>query len=609
MESNLSDAQVLRKLTLPLTDSFANVEDFGRALFDALRECLSGYEMEIGMDRNAIVLKVDESGRYAVGISCQKAVPQDFDEKAGFYSSVDKSTTQSHCVCLFEKGDEGNWIVKDCFSTVQLGLSDTGCEDFFLDEDGEVAATDLADKHRALAEALLNTVQCDLLCHARRGLLPDDDFPISIIAGRKRSDNNETINTRAKKQKVPVKLRWLSGTLNIPKACANRFSYSVTDFGPFGAGSDFDVHLINEQALSVYLGSILFGLTSAIRAYNDVVGTNNLPPPVAASGRHVMIGERELNLQLCASPIPGANPFRTQNGGDLWKSEQGDIFRGHLNVGDVVCAAEMATLQHVDLLCSKPGTGKAIDVVVKVSSFAVHNPLIDPISTMSALLEISNYPRELVKEIGSVLYAAVQTNCGLVTVMADLSKQGYRALSPAKYEGKIKPLWSGFRELVEKVLLPLAAIGIVHADIRPGFDATSNILLKFDKKEKKASMKLVDYESLVHLNNWPKHPAYNSYIGRERKWTGTTALWWQCVSVGYAWCKELSASEVEQSKMIRDLRHQLLRGCKDLGPWNELRDYARQATITTECVKKTLDTIENIFLLDSRDNSFKANTV
>jgi hypothetical protein len=367
------------------------------------------------------------------------------------------------------------------------------------------------------------------------------------------------------------------------------------------AGSDFEVDSI-KQALSVYTGSILFGLTSAIRAFKDIVGTNSLPAPVAASGRHVMIGELLLDLQLYASPIPGANPCQTQDDGDFWNSTQGDLFRGHVNVGDVVRAAGMATMQHVDFLSSKPETGSAVDVVVKVSSCAVHDPLIDPIKTMMALMQISKYRGRLVREIGSVLHAAVQTDCGLVTVQADLSKQGYRALRPQKYAGKqMRQLWGGFRELVENVLLPMAAIGVVHTDILPGFDVTSNILLKFSKDDK-ACMKLVDYESLVFLSNWRYSLIDGRYTGGERKWTGTTFVWWQCVWVGYAWCKELSASEVEQSKMIKDLRNRLIRGCKDLGHWNELRAYAQQATITAECVKETLDKIE-IFLLHSRNNS------
>ncbi len=454
-------------------------------------------------------------------------------------------------------------------------------------------------KHRALAAAVLHTVQCDLLCHARRGHLPDH-IPIAIIAGNK--GQGTTSSSQAKKQKVPVKLQWLSGAVNIPKACGNRFFYSVTDFGCFGTGSDFDVHSI-KQALSVYIGSILFGFTSAIRAYDGIIAKNDLPSPVAASGRHVMIGERALELELCASPIRGANHFKTQNVVDFWKSTQGELFKGYLSVGDVLRADELATMQLVQCLFQKPGTGKGKvgtgkppAVMVKVSSCAVHDLLIDPIHTMMALLQISRFPGELVREIGTVLYAAVQTNCGLVTVMADLSKQGYRSLRPSKYAGKLKLLWGGFRELVEKVLLPLAAIGVVHADIRPGFDITSNILLKFSKKDEKASMKLVDYESLVLLVDW-RYPLINgSYIGGEHKWTATTFVWWQCVSVGYTWCKKLIMSNVEQSNRISDLQKQLLRGSKDIGQWNELSGYARQATISAECVIKTLDTME-IFLL------------
>ncbi len=227
VKTTLSSVDVLRRLTLPLTDAFANVEDFERALFKSLRDCLSDYEVEVGMDHNVIVLKVDESGKYAVGISCQKEITEEFDENTGLYAIVKKCTTQNHCVCLFEKGDEANWIVKDCFSTVQLELSDKGCEDFSVLDNGEVETTDLVDKHRTLAATILHTVQCELLCHARRGVLPDH-IPIAVVAGNK---TWQRTRSKAKKQKSPVKLRWLSGTLNIPKACADRFTYSVKDFG------------------------------------------------------------------------------------------------------------------------------------------------------------------------------------------------------------------------------------------------------------------------------------------------------------------------------------------------------------------------------------------
>ncbi len=574
-----------KKLLVPLTDAdvFATVDDFGSALFEALRDCLSDFEVKVlAMDRSAIVLKVEESGRYAVGISCQKA----------------STNTQTHCVCLFEKerDDDGKWKVKDCFATVLLKMSDSdGCEDFSLSENGRVETTDLADKHSALAEAIVHTLQCDLLGHARGGHLPDH-IPIAIISGRKGGHNIEKLSlqytnqSKAKKPKNQVQLRCILGTLNIPKACGDRFSYSVNDFG---AGQDYGIDSV-EKALSIYLESILFGFSSAMRAYSGITGTNILLRPVAASGRYVMIGETTLNLRLCASPIiPGANRIQTQNEDDLWNSSQGELFSGRLNVRDVLHAAEMADLEHIDFSYDQQTLLSA--VVVKVSSCAVHDLLIDPILTIRALHKISRYPGDLAREIGSVLRAAVKTNVGLVTIMLDLSKQGYVVLRPTNFADQIMTIWGGFRELVEKVLLPLAAIGVVHADIRPGFDVTSNILLRFD--EEGAHMKLVDYESLVLLNDWHYPLIDGSYMDGKRKWNGTAYVWWQCVFVGYVWCKKLSASDVEHSNMIRELRNQLLRGSKDLEDWNELRASARQVNITSDCVRETLDKVERILQL------------
>jgi hypothetical protein len=242
---------------------------------------------------------------------------------------------------------------------------------------------------------------------------------------------------------------------------------------------------------------------------------------------------------------------------------------------------------------------KLTAVLVKVSSETVHNLAIKPTMTKRAFdtIQYGINRKELKKEIGSVLIVGIATEVGLVTVMTDLSKQGYRDLTPQKYSKRIiEVLWGGFRKLVETVLLPLAAMGVIHSDIRPGFDVTSNILCKLNKKRNKAAMKLIDYESLVMVNEWDA-PNDCRYIGKCGKWDSTTFVWWQCVVVAYIWYEELTVHDIAQSDTIRVLQHELLDGSCNLGPWNEFRVCAKQRKINADGVRDTLDKLDAYFVI------------
>jgi hypothetical protein len=142
--------------------------------------------------------------------------------------------------------------------------------------------------------------------------------------------------------------------------------------------------------------------------------------------------------------------------------------------------------------------------------------------------------KSLAKEIGTVLYAVSDTEAGMVSVMADLKMQGFKALKPMECQDNLAMLWGGFCELVTNVLLPMADIAkAVHPDIRPGFDETSNILWKLDSNTNKPILKLIDYESILSFNHWVTVGLDGRFIYRDPNWDATTFFWWQCISVAF----------------------------------------------------------------------------
>jgi hypothetical protein len=261
-------------------------------------------------------------------------------------------------------------------------------------------------------------------------------------------------------------------------------------------------------------------------------------------------------------------------------------------------------------------------VLVKVSSRAVHGLLVDPTTAHLALKCIKrinpadDLPPHMVlerarleeghaalrNEISSVLYAAVRMDAGMVTIMRDLSAEGYKALKPKDHPQKLRSLWAGFQELVNHVLLPMANMCFIHADIRPGYDETANILCRFEI-DGRASLKLIDFESLVEIKDW-KAPLSGSYIKRQNNWTATTFVWWQCVAVAYAWVRKVSAMTLfevkEDNALVVRLRVAMEGRLQDamLVPLlpDEFLQYLHDSRITEDVIAKTLEELANHFL-------------
>jgi hypothetical protein len=91
---------------------------------------------------------------------------------------------------------------------------------------------------------------------------------------------------------------------------------------------------------------------------------------------------------------------------------------------------------------------------------------------------------------------------GLVQLLPNVQQGNYSGLSPREVlceddaSGR-GALWRAFARLVREVLIPLARwAGVVHADVRAGFDVTSNLL----HNPADESMRLIDLDSLCQFS-------------------------------------------------------------------------------------------------------------
>jgi hypothetical protein len=386
------------------------------------------------------------------------------------------------------------------------------------------------------------------------------------------------------------RVRWVSGQLHVPEANGNRFYFSVNDFGHFDESDSV------EKALSLYLNTMCLGLKVAIQVRDELVvaGGGALSPAVPASGHQLMVGETHLKqMEFCASPIRGANPTKC---GEIYSIGQGELFKGKLNVFSTLQQARRKLV----FLSSSVSKTAELDVLIKVSSTTVHSILVNPQNAFGALKDIryseepEQVPDDVLIEIGSVLYGAVKTDVGIITIMADLSVEHYKALQPKDYENDLLTLWNAFIELVRNVLLPLAkSVGVIHPDIRPGYDLTANILLKDDSNGKK-TMKLIDYESFVLFRDWVA-PNAARYMSKQDGKDAITFVWWQCVAMAYFWASKTSIRPVRGKKS----KLTILRGIllyKKGGPiWLKALRGMASGKVTAAEVESTLDQLAKVF--------------
>lgn len=571
--------KALDVLSVPLNTVYLKEVDFDKALFNALRLCVKGNAPFQNEEENTIMLRTNSS--YAIGIARQTAGALNLSAGAGdSISSTNNSGLSSksatdHAVCVFEKRDDA-WKLTDCFSVVELKMNDSNCKPFHILSDGTYHV-DLSKKHAALGQVMMYNMGCILLHRAKRGVL-GNRLPLVIIAG-----------LRVGADVARAALRWVSGDIVVPDACGGRFHYTIKDFGYFHSSKSQNDWSI-EQALSLYIETILFGWIDAKPVYEQLV-QGNIPLAGPASGRCPMIGDLLFELPLCASPIPGAVGIEAADQQEHFRVSQGELFKGTFNVFEALQRSDMSVT-----FAANERTNA--NLLIKVCSPTVHTLLIHPLLAYGALEVLKGANKALVKEVGSVLHAAVYVSPGMMTIMKDLTAQGYKTLKPESATENIEILWRGFSQLVTKLLLPMAAMKVVHTDIRPGYDFTANVLYQVTKDRKglaKATMKLIDYESLVRFKTWTTPYLDGRYIRPESGWDATTYVWWQCMAVAFSWKEKLSTSILRAEDGMGTLKKYLREDQSGPAWLAKYRDHARSKIVTDKMVKDTLKKLAKDF--------------
>ncbi len=590
----------LTKLETILTTDYKLATKFDESLFGALRGCVGEYKMQQDEENFIILKNIGHDSKYAVGFARQVRTALDLLPKLEATSQTD------HKVCLFENVSGNDWRVKECFGVIELNMRDTSCQEFRV-VNNSVPSVDLESSHGALGQAILYTIESVVLYQARNGI-SEASIPLAVIAGRRLNYVPPTATQSNNKRQKPLeRLRWVSGRLHKPETCCGRYTFSVDGFGRFyDQNNKYDKLPRVEkesaaQTMRLYLDTLLFGLNIAIRV-RDCRNDGTIPLPVPASGQVVKIGTKHLSsmLQFCASPIPGAQPFSK-----IWNIRQGDLFEGSINVGEIL---DQPNLDSVNFL--NETNHMETNVLVKISSKAVHRLLIDPVKAMGAIERVRNGEPAMVQEIGTVLLAVIRPDIGLVTIMSDLSGS-FDRLSPKDNADHLPALWSGFSDLVQNVLLPMAAKTVVHPDIRPGYDVTLNVLCRLtdDGDQKKVTLKLIDFESLTQVQDWEVpmdgDKDDDRYLPRLGRQDAITYVWWQCIFIAYVWKEKIHANDVGKPRgskgtVVEHLTGVLLHNMDVLGSSTWLLDFRQRAQekkgeIDAACVKDTLVDLAKLF--------------
>lgn len=552
---------------------------------------------------------------YAIGIARQangeKGSSGNSSGSTG--SGLAANSKMDHCSCLLEKTKRGSkWTVKRCFSVVELTFgTDNECI-LATVEDNKTQGLQIGSASGAVAQALAYTMGWVLPSHASLGKQDEDltDLSWTAIVGKKKvesanaemnpimEDDERAGNTKETNadeddtksfgyptdpagEALPSKHRWVAGKIYIPERCGDIFEYSVTCCG----------NLDEDESISIYLETLLFGLRAAKKLL-EAIQANVEIIPLPSSGRRLNFGGIDLpNLKLQGKTKVGTN-LCTDPDADTghWMLSQGEIFTGkinfHLLKNDLSSAKDsIGSEDAIDVIDAEEDSGGTVDddidaelgiclafepqkshdyvlfkeddtevdVVVKVSSLSVHKYLNHPDKAWQALQKIqSEYLMNPNKrwDLFNVLYAAENLTNSLITVMADLSKD-YKVLTPEKDSMSLPVAWTGFQDLVMRVLVPLADIGVIHPDIRPGWNVTSNILYSHFKRP---SMQIIDFDSFVLHYKWVPPDSSMKYISKDKTATAFTFLWWQCVAVAYAWYIKVNQRQMEQVNLEKTLK-------------------------------------------------------
>jgi hypothetical protein len=408
-------------------------------------------------------------------------------------------------------GTDRDWVVWRALAAVDLKAGENVCA---LTRSGagglgnvnvsaEVLDPLLVDGNGPLAQVIMYTLAHVLPGIASLGECPRA-IPFALVACK----------TRASKARI--KQGWVHGNLVTPSLCGGGYSYSLDAYGEVlgEAGA-------NHPPLAAYLDVMTKGLGAANRWLDRLVAGRPLPAPHPVSGRELRFGmltaPEDLPLpvlltdvELVATPVStyGIEP-RARTAHPQFRIYQGELFQATVSL-QALRSASISTARHREFWCRNTSPSNPESVLIKVSSDSCFDLLIP--SGAAFLRHLKERPWDADVAVREALSHSLlgvyltPDRSGLVQLLPNLQND-YSALSPREWPRENDgwgALWRSFAGLVRDVLIPLAGSDgqVVHADVRAGYDVTSNILCKTED----GSMRLIDLDSLCEFGRLENLP-------------------------------------------------------------------------------------------------------
>jgi hypothetical protein len=573
-----------------MTKDHQSEVDYDLLFFEALKVAIGKKNISIVCTKgNAFVLK---------------------NRKVGFARQIDRSCLKlrkNHLVCNNNKSN--HWCVvfdnenkvQDATAVVVLKCGKNNCNDFEKNENRVRKSPSAKHGHGPVAQTLLYMLDT-WHCAARNGIQSDNSNTVhGLVLGVK--------STKAKKNKKG-KLCCVDIGLNVPEHCHDFFTYSIN------LAVKFDDKNYHEIAIAAYLRMMTIGLHNA--SIIEAAKKNNIiPKPISLCCRTLSLDRRALtDASLIASPIPGAKKLRE----DL-SVHQGELFE--FNPKNSLTLANGLWFSSHKI---------SYPVLIKVCCTAVHDYAVHPndcFKALTALLKNSSLKFELSK----VLIAYIdESDTTSITIMRDLTKNHsmncrnkakqskkrranhvadsmtdtlffpFTVLSPVVFKERMSDLWKAFSDLVKKVLLPMANLNVIHADIRPGWKQTSNILCQCHPNNASIELRLIDLESLMKFSRMSTGDGRCMTTSLDEIKSAHQFLWWQVMHVAYIWYEQLVNDDPE-TLLVETFVQKLF--CRRDSSFKSFRktfykvwkDLCKDSKDSSQSIQKLLDTVQNkIFL-------------
>jgi hypothetical protein len=164
--------------------------------------------------------------------------------------------------------------------------------------------------------------------------------------------------------------------------------------------------------------------------------------------------------------------------------------------------------------------------------------------------------KDLVDILASSLHALYVTeqSTGLVQLLPNLRHQNFHPLRPQALLSSNgcnwNLLWDAFRRFVLGTLVVLADAGVIHADLRPGYDETANLFYNGEE------IRMIDLDSLVWFSVWRQeglaidHPKYIQLKELDGIHVALDFVYLQVILVAEAWLGKLVNRRVNANALL-----------------------------------------------------------